>query len=303
MVLDEAHTYKGAFGAHVSCVMRRLLRLHSIYSNHLNPSPPQFICCSATMENTEEHFSALLPLEECLGGRKNLCCVLSKDDTAPKGGKTLILWRPPIITTTTNVSQNMLELSSPRPTAADSIVNAATKFLKKKLIFPSSEESSNNTSQYNYDDMLESSYDGGGIVVQYSGGGVTNLKQQHPTTQMVTSEVVENDLIPQENNSVGEGGGVSIANVKLGATEEDTTVSYLKNTAKENGESDEFARRTSPVLEISMIFSALVKQRIRTLAFCRTRKLTELVLQVWWWGHLQYIVYIVVVVVPQGYYY
>ncbi len=128
-VLDEAHTYKGAFGAHVSATMRRLIRLHSIYSNHSNP-PPQFICCSATMENTEEHFSALLPMKECLGGRQNLCCISSKEDTAPQGGKTLLLWRPPIIITNNNVSSpkcsevnNVQRRGRPRCSPARSNVN------------------------------------------------------------------------------------------------------------------------------------------------------------------------------------
>ncbi len=285
VVLDEAHTYKGVFGAHVSCVMRRLLRLHSIYSKHFNPPPPppQFICCSATMENTEEHFAALLPLEGCLGGRKNLCCVLSKDDTAPKGSKTLILWRPPIITTT-DAAQNILKASSspnplPPSTTYVSIDSTTKKFLKKtKLIFPASSEecsnSSGSTSSFqssNHHYMLDNSCGGWGTtVMQQACCGVSHLKHKHSTTQMMASEGVENDSILQDKNSVGELRDFSKANMKLDCT------------AVENGESEVFSRRTSPILEISMIFSALVKRGIRTLAFCRTRKLTELVLQVLW---------------------
>jgi len=42
VVLDEAHTYRGVFGSHVACVLRRLRRLCGVYGSN-----PQFICCSA----------------------------------------------------------------------------------------------------------------------------------------------------------------------------------------------------------------------------------------------------------------
>jgi DEAD/DEAH box helicase domain-containing protein len=41
VVVDEAHTYRGVFGAHVSGVIRRLVRVCAQYG-----SLPQFICCS-----------------------------------------------------------------------------------------------------------------------------------------------------------------------------------------------------------------------------------------------------------------
>ncbi|CAN0214514.1 unnamed protein product, partial [Hapterophycus canaliculatus] len=44
----------------------------------------------------------------------------------------------------------------------------------------------------------------------------------------------------------------------------------------------EDGRRRSPICETAQILTALVKQRVKTLAFCRTRKLTELTLR---YGH------------------
>eukprot|EP00752_Nemacystus_decipiens_P007203 g6448.t1 len=93
VVIDEAHVYRGAFGAHVSMVLRRLLRLWSV--NAQPGPPPQFICCSATMSSAPSHFASLLPLEECLGGRERL--YYGSADTAPTGRKTFVLWRPPIV--------------------------------------------------------------------------------------------------------------------------------------------------------------------------------------------------------------
>ena len=46
VVLDEAHAYRGVFGSHVACVMRRLRRICALYG-----ADPQFILCSATIAN------------------------------------------------------------------------------------------------------------------------------------------------------------------------------------------------------------------------------------------------------------
>ena len=77
VVIDEAHFYRfhfhfllqrctnlfgtlrGAFGAHVAMVLRRLVRICLHYSG----SFPQFICCSATILNPEEHTRKLVPID------------------------------------------------------------------------------------------------------------------------------------------------------------------------------------------------------------------------------------------------
>lgn len=48
---------RGAFGAHVACVLRRLLRVCLYYGRC-----PQFLCCSATIANPAEHMQKLVPL-------------------------------------------------------------------------------------------------------------------------------------------------------------------------------------------------------------------------------------------------
>ena len=57
VVIDEAHVYKGAFGAHTTCVLRRFVRICLAYG-----SSPQFICCSATIGNPLQHFEELVPV-------------------------------------------------------------------------------------------------------------------------------------------------------------------------------------------------------------------------------------------------
>lgn len=54
IVVDEVHTYRGAFGSHVANVMRRLLRVCEMHG-----SRPTFVCSSATIGNPSEHVEAL----------------------------------------------------------------------------------------------------------------------------------------------------------------------------------------------------------------------------------------------------
>jgi DEAD/DEAH box helicase domain-containing protein len=82
VVVDEAHVYRGVFGSHLACILRRLRRICNFYG-----SRPQFVFCSATIANPGEHAERLsgLPFK-----------VIDKDG-APYGGKAFVFWNPPII--------------------------------------------------------------------------------------------------------------------------------------------------------------------------------------------------------------
>ena len=82
VVVDEAHVYRGVFGSHVACVLRRLRRLCQFYG-----STPQFICCSATIANPSGHMEKLVGLP----------CEIVDDDGSPHGGKDFVFWNPPFI--------------------------------------------------------------------------------------------------------------------------------------------------------------------------------------------------------------
>jgi len=82
VVVDEAHIYRGVFGSHVACVLRRLRRLCQLYG-----SSPQFICCSATIANAGEHAERLAGLP----------FTVVDNDGSPHGGKDFVFWNPPII--------------------------------------------------------------------------------------------------------------------------------------------------------------------------------------------------------------
>ncbi len=84
VVVDEIHAYRGVFGSHVANVLRRLQRLCRFYG-----SDPQFICCSATIANPQEHAERLV--------ERPFTLVDETQNGAPQGAKDFILYNPPII--------------------------------------------------------------------------------------------------------------------------------------------------------------------------------------------------------------
>ncbi|MFC6147205.1 DEAD/DEAH box helicase [Corynebacterium nasicanis] len=79
IVVDECHTYRGVFGAHVALVLRRLLRLAEHYG-----SRPTVILASATANDPAAHATTLI-------GRP---VVAVTEDGAPTGARTVLLWEP-----------------------------------------------------------------------------------------------------------------------------------------------------------------------------------------------------------------
>jgi len=82
VVIDEVHTYRGVFGSHVANVIRRLKRVCAFYG-----VTPQFILCSATIGNPQEHAEALI--EDAV--------TAITESGAPSGDKHVLLWNPPVI--------------------------------------------------------------------------------------------------------------------------------------------------------------------------------------------------------------
>ncbi|XP_054806101.1 uncharacterized protein LOC129308773 isoform X2 [Prosopis cineraria] len=81
VVIDETHTYKGAFGCHTAFILRRLKRLCS----HVYGTVPSFVFSTATSANPREHCMELA----------NLSTVeLVRNDGSPSARKLFILWNP-----------------------------------------------------------------------------------------------------------------------------------------------------------------------------------------------------------------
>jgi len=82
VVIDEVHSYRGVFGSHVANVIRRLKRICAFYGVR-----PQFILCSATIGNPQQHAEALIeaPVHAIT------------ESGAPSGERHVLLWNPPVV--------------------------------------------------------------------------------------------------------------------------------------------------------------------------------------------------------------
>ena len=93
IVIDEIHAYRGVFGSNLANVVRRLLRLCEFYGSH-----PQFILCSATIQNPKE-------LAETLIGRE---VRLIDQNGAPAGEKHYIFYNPPVVNAQLGIRRGVL---------------------------------------------------------------------------------------------------------------------------------------------------------------------------------------------------
>ena len=82
VVVDEAHRYRGVFGAHVALVLRRLRRLCARYG-----ASPTFLCSSATAVDAAEAMGRLIgePADEI---------VAIDEDASPRAARDVVLWQP-----------------------------------------------------------------------------------------------------------------------------------------------------------------------------------------------------------------
>jgi DEAD/DEAH box helicase domain-containing protein len=106
VVVDEAHTYRGVFGSHVANVLRRLRRVARLYG-----AEPRFILASATIANPGELAERLTGLE----------FELLDDDGAPRAGREIAMWNPPVI------EQRTMTRRSPVSEAADLLVELVSR--------------------------------------------------------------------------------------------------------------------------------------------------------------------------------
>jgi DEAD/DEAH box helicase domain-containing protein len=82
VVVDEMHTYRGVFGAHMANVLRRLHRVCRFYG-----ASPTFVLASATIANPGELAERLLGAPVAVVDQSG----------APRGRKHLLLWNPPVV--------------------------------------------------------------------------------------------------------------------------------------------------------------------------------------------------------------
>jgi DEAD/DEAH box helicase domain-containing protein len=83
VVVDEAHVYRGVFGAHVANVLRRLRRVARAYGTE-----PRFLFASATIANPVELAERLTGFDEV---------ALVDRDGSPGARRQIAMWNPPVV--------------------------------------------------------------------------------------------------------------------------------------------------------------------------------------------------------------
>lgn len=81
VVIDEAHRYRGVFGAQISCVLRRLRRLCSEYGAH-----PVFVVASASCRDAGASAATLIGEPEPID--------VVEHDSSSHPARDVVLWRP-----------------------------------------------------------------------------------------------------------------------------------------------------------------------------------------------------------------
>lgn len=97
IVIDELHHYRGVFGSHLANVLRRLRRICAFYG-----SDPQYICCSATINNPKEMAERIVerPFR------------LVDDNGAPRGERHFVFFNPPVVNSELGIRQSSVKVAS-----------------------------------------------------------------------------------------------------------------------------------------------------------------------------------------------
>jgi len=97
VIVDEGHSYRGVFGAHVALILRRLARLVAHYRSAWSSSGTvdsglSFVVASATSTDPARSAARLLGV-----GVDEVLAIT--EDASPAGRRTVALWQPPEIPT------------------------------------------------------------------------------------------------------------------------------------------------------------------------------------------------------------
>jgi len=94
IVIDEIHHYRGVFGSHFANVLRRLKRICLFYG-----TDPQFICCSATINNPKEIAERIIeqPVR------------LIDNNGAPAGERHFLFFNPPVVNAELGIRRSVVK--------------------------------------------------------------------------------------------------------------------------------------------------------------------------------------------------
>lgn len=169
VVIDELHTYRGAFGSHLANVFRRLGRV-CIYYN----SSPQYLCSSATIANPVE-------LAEEICGQK---FIQIDKDGSPAAERKYVLVQPPKIMGTDKKYYGQVQTTTVAANLIPDLVENDNSF----IAFAKSRRNVEVILKESRDKLETESFFGASLTDKISGyrGGYTPLERKEIENKMIT---------------------------------------------------------------------------------------------------------------------
>lgn len=172
IVIDELHTYRGAFGSHLANVFRRLSRICRYYH-----ASPQFLCSSATIANPVELARAVC--------QREFICIDRDGSPAPE--KTYVFLQPPKIYGKDNQYYGQVQSTS----VAASMAAELTEKGKSFLTFAKSRRNVEVILKEARDMLEGEGIPGAGLTERISGyrGGYTPRERKEIERKMTSGEL------------------------------------------------------------------------------------------------------------------
>ncbi|WP_376770468.1 DEAD/DEAH box helicase [Clostridium lacusfryxellense] len=169
VVIDELHTYRGAFGSHVANVFRRLGRVCRYYN-----SSPQYLCSSATIANPVE-------LVEDICGQK---FIQIDKDGSPAVKRKYVLVQPPKIMGADKKYYGQVQTTSVAADLIPDLVENDNSF----IAFTKSRKNVEVVLKESRDKLESESFFGASLTDKISGyrGGYTPLERKEIENKMIT---------------------------------------------------------------------------------------------------------------------
>lgn len=169
VVIDELHTYRGAFGSHLANVFRRLSRVCRYYQ-----SSPQYLCSSATIANPVE-------LAEEICGHK---FIQIDKDGSPSAEKSYLFIQPPKIMGKDNKYYGQVQATSVAANLIPELVENSNSF----IAFAKSRRNVEVVLKESRDILEAESFFGTSLMDKISGyrGGYTPLERKEIENKMIT---------------------------------------------------------------------------------------------------------------------
>lgn len=169
VVIDELHTYRGAFGSHVANLFRRLGRVCRYYN-----SSPQYLCSSATIANPVE-------LAEEICGHK---FIRIDRDGSPAAERKYMLVQPPKIMGADKKYYGQVQTTTVAANLIPKLVENDNSF----IAFAKSRRNVEIVLKESRDKLEAESFFGASLIDKISGyrGGYTPLERKEIENKMIT---------------------------------------------------------------------------------------------------------------------